>query len=203
MGTAYFNRKDVIQRLNGTTCFYDGKPYYIEADGNEGNYVNIITLIDVAVDPSKKLKVDYTDPKFCYKSPQLGYMFYQKKQAVYISRLPDRNQSQGLSQRVLYTQPDLPRYSNWMYTQEMEDMLLGRYPGLATAKSMLTSGMATSVPISKDVALAHTRRGMLEVLYKGRPVAFNPMGRGTELYDITEKSYMAGLLAKSGIILGA
>lgn len=202
MGTAYFNRKDVVQRLNGTICFYDGKPYYVWTDGGEGSYIFLTTLPDAVNNPHNRLKVEYTDPKFCYKSPQLGYLFHNKKDAVYVSRLPDRNQSQGLSQRVLYTQPALPKYSHWMFTTEMEDMLLGRYAGLATAKSLLSAGLATSVPISKDVAIAYSRRGLLEVYYKGRPVACNLLNRGMELYDITEKSYMTKLLSKSGIILG-
>jgi len=201
MGTAFFNREDIKQRLAGTICFYDGLPYYVDAHNGVGNTVCIIKLTDVLVNPSKRMEVDYTSDKFNYKSPALGYFFRDRKEAVYVSRIPDRNQSQGLNPYVLYAESNNGRY--WYYTKEFEDMLLNRYDPRTTAEHLLTSGLATSVPISKNVALAHSRRGLLEVMYKGRPVACNFKGRGVELYDITEKNYMAKLLAKDGIMLGA
>lgn len=204
MGTAYFNREDIRTRLGNTICFYDGLPYYVDAKVKEDNMVRVIRLADYASgDYDKGLLVDHRDEKFNYKSPPLGYLFYQQKNAVYVSRVPDRNQSQGLSWHVLHTNPNLGRYdSTWFYSRQMEDMLLGRYPGRATAESMLSSGLAASVPISRHVALSHSRRGLIEVYYRGRPVAANFKGRGIELYDINEKSYMSKTLANHGIIVG-
>lgn len=203
MGTAYFNKEDVIKRLHNTICFYDGQPYIVDASTVKENEVKLLTFDQINSGVRSELIVDYTSDKFNYKSPRLGYMFHKKQSAVYISRLPDRNQSQGLNTHVLHTQPELNRYhSQWYFSKEFEDMLLNRYPSRSNAESLLSSGMATSVPISRNVALAHSRRGLLEIFYKGRPVACNLKGRGIELYDITERSYMAKLLANDGVLLG-
>ena len=203
MGTAYFNRDDIMKRLHGTICFYDGHPYYIGATSHSsGDKVFLIRFENIEKSFSG-IEVDYTDPKFDYKSPTLGYFFYKKKQAVYVSRSPDRTQSQGLNHYVLFTQPELSRYDSlWAWSSEFEDMLLNRYPNRSLAESMLVSGLATSVPISRNVAIAHSRRGLLEIYYKGRPVACNLKGRGIELYDLTERSYLAKILANDGILLG-
>ncbi len=204
MGTAYFNREDVKKRLNSTICFFDKKPYYVTTDYTKDNMVNITPLATVVTTGEGKMEVDYTSNKFDYKSPPLGYMFNKRlKEAIYVSRSPDRQQSQGLSPYCLHTQPQIERYDPFYVTQDFEDMLMGRYPGHATAESMLSAGLATSVPISRNVALALTRRGLMELFYKGRPIACNLKNRGFELYDYTERNYLSKLLINDGIILGA
>ena len=206
MGTAYFNREDIVKRLNGTICFYDGYPYYVDAGHHKENWGNNVRLMSfddyVNNRVSNYQEVDYTSDKFNYKSPALGYMFHKKKEAVYVSRLPDRNQSQGLNPYTLHTQPSLDRYSSWYFSPEFQDTLLDRYPSRSTAEAMLAGRTATSVPISRNVALGHYRRGLIEVFYKGRPVACNLKGRGIELYDLKEGPYMKKLLAKDGILVG-
>lgn len=202
MGTAYFSREDVIRRLDGTICFYSGYPYYVSCGGSsKGDDVTLYALDKVSFD-KPAMTVKYTDPRFNYKSPSLGYMFYKKKQAVYISRLPDRNQSQGLSQRVLLVTPSIVDYGRYTLTKEFEDMLLGIYPSRTVAEELLKNDLCSSVPISRNIALSHTRRGLLEICFKGRPIACNLKGRGFELYDLREKSYLSKLLANDGIFLG-
>lgn len=206
MGTAYFNREDIVKRLGGTICFYAGHPYYVDAGHYKeklGNNVRLLTLENVVAGQVDTAQVvDYTSDLFNYKSPALGYMFYKKKEAVYVSRMPDRNQSQGLNPYTLHTQPQLDRYAGWYFTRDFQDALLGIYPSRSAAEALLAGRSATSVPISRNVALGHTRRGLIEIFYKGRPVACNLKGRGIELYDIKEQSYMKSLLAKDGIMVG-
>ncbi len=203
MGTAYFSRKDIMLRLCDTICFYDGLPYYVQTHENSDNNVTIYRFADVER-AKNGMVVDYTDPKFNYKSPALGYFHYNKKDAVYVSRLPDRQQSQGLNSRVLRLKgAEINRYETYYLTPEFEDMLLNRYVGSATAFNLIASGVSKAVPISRNVALSQTRRGLIEVFFKGRPVACNFKSRGIELYDLKDANYMAKTLASHGIHIGA
>lgn len=199
MGKEYYSKEDAAMRLHGTICMYDGSPVYVDATSpgsTDPGKVFIYHLGD-AIKLGKGYKVvDYRDDKFVYKSPPLGYMFYENK-ARYVSRIPDRKQRQGLSVDVVRVNP-YPEYNDSHFTsQAMSDCILGKYHTLTQAESLVNNGVH-SVPISRRLAIVRERRGVTALAFRGRTIGYKE-GDSYRLLNIKEKPFLLKTIKAAGV----
>ena len=197
MGKAFFSKKDAFMRLHGTICIYDGKPVYCLLGSEDGDFV--LQAHDPAVYGQATGKtipklVEYTDEKFVYKSPLLGYMFVNN-QAVYVTRFPDRKQSQGLVDATLLAGGKRFSHRFSVCSQSFVDCVLGNYPSYDAALQMVTQGSAISVPFSRRLAISTVRRNVISLLYRDKPIAVKD-GDSFRLFEIKENKIFRKLIEK-------
>lgn len=142
---------DIYRYLNGTICMYDGKPVYVGHDGQD----KMLTLYNPVGKNDIICKIPYDDPLFDVESPRLGYM--EKGEIVhYVMRVPQRQFSQGLTQRnvVFYDidgQESMKMGNRPLLSQEFVDMLLGRYRPFEESLELLDR--QKEVALSRDIAM--------------------------------------------------
>jgi hypothetical protein len=117
------------------------------------------------------VEVDYTVPEFSYKAFPLGYINIGGV-ATYLTRLPARQQAQGLAQTSIIGYPGRPNYPNWFTSREMKDCILGVYPGLANAEQDLETYQGTSIAIAREVAIKRQSGDVIALMYRGRVVGY-------------------------------
>lgn len=200
MGKAYYQHSDAKMRLDGTICLFDGKPVLVQVVDKK-HMVRICPVDKIhTVHPKDWQEVLYTDDKFSYKSPPLGYVNYNK-QAYYLTRIPDRKQRQGLTLDILTSRPKmLPGYSfeSAIFNQGYIDLCRNKYPTIDEAIKLLDSDKAESVAISRSTALSFLGRNVLGLLYKGRQVGIRN-GQRWQLFDQPQKPFLTKLMNKEGI----
>lgn len=181
MGQGYFAKQDVIMRLHGTVCMYAGEPVVVYV--NEGQPAEMVDIYDLKTynkykhQESRKRTVQYTDDAFVYKAFPLGYAYHPEyKSAIYVSRLPDRQQSQGLGQYVIRTNNG--DYNINVHSPYMADCILGKHPCVAEAVQRVASGRANSCPFDRKFAVGQLRRGALTLSCRGKEVGL--LVQGTE-----------------------
>lgn len=197
MGQGYFAKQDVITRLHGTVCMYQGEPVVVwvnpEAPADQVDIVDLKTY-DRYNPGKKKRTVSYTDDTFDYKAMPLGYAWVEKRKAVYISRLPDRQQSQGLSQYVIR----ITSKSEGDYISHtapyMYDCIKGNYPSASQAISLVSNGAASSVPFDRRFAIGQVRRGVVTLQCRGKDVGLLQSGERFKLFAIKEAPLIVGAL---------
>lgn len=206
MGKAYFNRTDARMRINGTICMYDGTPMYVMTDGVEDDLsVSIMPPEDCFKHPKQQRRktVKYTDDKFVYKSPGLGYVFFGGS-AYYVSRIPDRKQRQGLSYEVIFVKKTPAALSiandSILYSEAMTKSMIGSFPSLKEAIDLVISGEAESVPISRAIAIRKVARSTIALDYRTKFIGTRDIGDNLfKLLSFQEKPFLIKILAKEGI----
>jgi len=172
-GDKYETQEEINFRLAETIVLYDGKPVFItkvrhpeEEDKKEIARVYFYTL---PLFPGQKEERRFlSSRKFDLTPFKMGYMNYKQK-ALFLSRLPVRQNRQGLSTQTLVCQnPDGSRAENLgvgglANSREFIDMVEGRYPSFKEAGAMLGKNDCTSVAISRRFAF--TLDHDLEALY--------------------------------------
>jgi hypothetical protein len=200
MGKAYYQQSDAKMRLDGTVCLYDGKPVHVQVMDTK-DMVRICPIDKVyTLHPAQWEQVKYTDDKFSYKSPPLGYVNSNGK-ATYLTRIPDRKQRQGLTLDIITTRPKmLPGYSfeQSFYTQGYIDCVLNKYPTLDEALALLEKGKAEAVAISRSTALSFLGRNVVGLNYKGRQVGIRN-GHRWQLFDQPQRPFLTKIMTKEGI----
>ena len=207
MGKEFFNKADARMRINGTICMYDGRAVYVEVDENvpDKEAVKICALADVYKHPSKRKQesVKYTDDKFVYKSPLLGYMQHGEH-AYYVTRIPDRKQRQGLSYEICtYKRHDgAPSLGmdTVLYSQGMADCIEGRYLNLKEAINKLIDHGFKTVPIHRHIAVGVVGGRTIALYYRTKFIGTkNTSDTHFKLFDFVERPFLIKLLAKQGV----
>jgi hypothetical protein len=88
------------------------------------------------------------------------------RQAHYLSRIPGRQQQQGLSSRILRSSPQASG-GNYFFSREMSDCILGNYPSEKQAIENVISYRWNSVAFSRDLAVS-CDTGRIFLHFKGR-----------------------------------
>ena len=200
MGKAYYQQSDAKMRLDGTVCLFDGKPVLVQV-ADQKDIVRICPVDKIhSIHPKMWDLVKYTDDKFSYKSPPLGYINY-KRSASYLTRIPDRKQRQGLTLDVITARPKMVSgYSleSALFSQGYIDCVANKYPTIDEATQTLESDKAESVAISRHTALSYLGRNVLGLNYKGRQVGIRN-GSRWQLFDQPQKPFLTKLMNKEGI----
>lgn len=193
----YESLEDARLRLKNTVVLYDGEPVFIrniepsrsEKDGifrihadalplngpgqihNEDEDWDEGVAVDVGdwIDAAKKadLRKFISSKNFDIAPFKMGYVNL-KKGAVFCSRVPRRQQKQGLSLES-YSAVGLD-WGAFVQSKEAVDMIKGRYPTLDQAKALLNK--SPLVAFSREFAIAKDEilEDMFILYYKGSKV---------------------------------
>lgn len=168
MGAEYFDDEQKRMKLDRTICLYKGEPYYIRADIYGKNLVSLYELGSM-----KKIKdVDYREEDFNYTAVSLGYTNWDGV-AYYTSRVPERQNSQGLGVYQIMTRPKM--YSeNWFVSEAVKNTIKGIYPSLDKALSEVGNlpGQKKSIAFSRYFAVESKYRDVIGLNYRGREVGY-------------------------------
>ena len=189
-------------RLHRTICIYDDEPVYVDAESAPGEHdVCIYDILEYGRTRRhggkfKSIVVKYTDPKFSYKSPILGYAD-TGTEAVYVTRLPDRRQSQGISYDNL--RGNGTHLNNYMElcSKPIYGCIKGIYLSLDEAIARVRSIDNGSCPFDRRLAVRSMRRDITALLYRGKEIGILE-GRTKEprfrLFDIKERNILLKVL---------
>ena len=196
MGTAYVDARSVALRLDRTICMYDGKPVYVQVlrvpDGDWNKvYINALPCI-----PHNTAQlVDHRDAKFDYRAFLLGYINL-KRTAHYLTRVPNRQQKQGLDRYCLVSSPEITDDVDWFIGDKMRDCILGIHPIHDEALDLVLSYEKTSVSISREIAIENASGGLITLLYRGRVVGHRD-GDGYNLLPSKERKILQDILQET------
>lgn len=210
MAKEYYSQADAVMRLDNTVCLYDGVPYFVLVDpGNAPDGVVLVDLHKVTnfvgmAGPEKYQKVKYTDPKFEYKSPTLGYMQW-RRHAVYVKRIPDRKQRQGLAPELIKGSVNEaenvnPNSFNMLYSDNFREMIQGKYRTQHEAVEMILGGNFHSVPISRTLAFRKLGGKTMALDFKTKFVGTKEADESHfKLFSLPEAGFLSKILARHGV----
>ncbi len=193
MGDAYWDAHSVEMRLDETICLYQGKPVYVQVDRDrlgDGHTLKAYKLDGRMRNPTR---VDYRTEDFDYRAFPLGYM-NSDRNAYYLTRVPARQQKQGLERRQLRGIPELPHMEGWFYGRDMEDCILGRYPSVPEALEKLDTYAVESIAVSRNVAIRMRSTGGTKLLYKGRTIGHRKADGSFALIESKETKALRGVI---------
>lgn len=198
---AYLNRDDARLRLNHTVCMYEGKPVYVRLDSDEqfdNQYqCRIYELKNVNTGRGRGKVVDYRDKNFDARGIELGYC-QAGLSAVYLSRLPARQNQQGLKHENIMAEPSNIPYE--FYSEDMECCILGKHRPLKTALAMLNDGY-TKIPISRTLAVGWLDRTKIALYYKEQVVALKEDTTSRfNLINSKISSFVMKIIDKQGVL---
>jgi hypothetical protein len=192
MGSPFHNVEDKRMKLQGTICMWQGLPYMVLCD-HPGNEVELYRLGE-----GTRLKVDYTDPDFNYKSVPLGYIDYGKK-AYYLTRIPNRQNKAAVSQELIGIIPRQEMYvDNFYNTKAMENCVLGIYTSYDRACQEVVTGKSTSRAFGRRLAVSNEGR-TYAINYRGRLIGHLGKQGVVQLLPSGDQSYMQQILMKAGV----
>lgn len=203
MGTMKYDTwEDVRLRLNRTICLYRGHPYYVYNEGIDPPSRDVF-LRELGenqfINRKKDMRVPHDDPDFDPRSPELGYCFFNGE-ALYLSRVPDRRQRQGLSVESLRVEPRNVGPGTVFLTKAMEDCILGRHKTLHEALDLIDSG-DNSVPIHRHFAVGRIQNNhMLGLFYRCRLIGTkDDYADRFTLLPSRDHSYLMKITGKMGL----
>lgn len=184
----YESLEDARLRLKNTVVLYDGEPVFIrniepsrsEKDGIFRIHADALPLNRPGQIPDEDEDEDWIDAakkadlrkfisskNFDIAPFKMGYVNL-KKGAVFCSRVPRRQQKQGLSLES-YSAVGLD-WGAFVQSKEAVDMIKGRYPTLDQAKALLNK--SPLVAFSREFAIAKDEilEDMFILYYKGSKV---------------------------------
>lgn len=185
-----YDRDQAALRLANTVVEYDGRPYLVA--NVSGNNVNpTLDLMDL---PKQRdvIKILADDPKLNYRRFQLGYVNYNRN-ALYLSRMPARQQKQGLCNTNVNVSGD----GRWnfniiMGSDAINDVFQNRYPTFNEAVDSIKPG--ESMAFSRRFAVyLDEDLGFYELRYKGEriawgdPAVFNLPSNYTYLTEVIQQ----------------
>ena len=179
---------DAQMRLNSTVVLYDGEPVYIREIGvrDAGDPKDDVFRVYAETLPrTGREKVDtmrkyISSKKFDMAPFPMGFMNH-KGYAYYCSRLPRRQQKQGLSENTFSCCPvafqhevGSVSFGTATQLQPFVDMVKGRYPTMEEALRLLSSEEAKSVGFSRTYALIRDLEldGLIYLYHKQEKVGF-------------------------------
>ena len=165
-GEAYETTEEVKFRLENTIVLYDGSPVYITRvsvpDGDDKEEVARVFFYPLPFlgrgGVARKVVRKYLSSRKFDLSPfKMGY-FNHKNQALYASRIPIRQNKQGLSQATcsLVTvggkRPEDTDFNTLLSSPGFADMINNKFPSFAEAGDMLGNEENLSVAVSPSFA---------------------------------------------------
>lgn len=175
MANRYLSQKDLCDRLHGTICRYKDVPVTVTFVT-----VNTLALTDI-VTGELIANIRPTDPDFDISSPEVGYMNFVengRNYVAFVTRLPLRRYRQGLYQQTCefrsvdgVTQRSI--YGKTYFSMAgFKDSVMGIFPTLGKARSMLRAETADEVALSREVALKKTDSGLYLVYLKTKNIGW-------------------------------
>lgn len=174
MAVPYYNREDLSMKLDRTICMYKGSPVFIVVNrhADPSNGVDVVGYpLGAEMIPANAINIKVSSKQFDDRSLPLGYINYNGS-AYYLTRVPWRRNLQAISATNVTSTPRIPGDDRYRYftSKAMEACILGRYPSKDEALKVLGRG-ATSLAISRSVALFWEPAKNIAVKFKGRHVA--------------------------------
>lgn len=151
-------------RLRGTVITYKGHPIHVERIRGGG----LVEGFFLATNRFNGERIHLND---CDLSPiRLGYINL-KRDAVYITRMPQRQYRQGLNQRqIVLSKKKRNMPPRLIFSKPLTDMLSDRYPDIDTCLDLLQNDEKTSVAFSKKFSLTKDNRKSIGLEYRGKIV---------------------------------
>ena len=164
-------------RLRESIILVDGQPVQVMGSVKRGKKL----FIQYARLPAKNAidEIDLQDETVNIRDFKLGYLNH-RGEALYLSRIPGRQQVQGLCRRnvdiTAFSDPrkDRPEWGQIIRTGEFSDMMRGVYPKYKDCVASLEhDNERVSVAFSRVWALRRDNDlGFFELLFKGERVAW-------------------------------
>lgn len=165
MGAPIFDFEDVIQKLNGTICRYDGRPVFVIAN-IAGNADLVCSYLDNMLN---KFTIRHDDPKFDYRSAPLGYITVDGN-SWYLYRRASRRFQAGLSaNNVASVNKYFP--IEYITTVHFKECILGEHVSFAEALKQVKDEGKNSVAFNRQFAISHGQKKAITLDYRGEPVA--------------------------------
>jgi hypothetical protein len=178
MPCAWDSEKDLIDRLQGTICRYDGVPYLISVESKKS-----LLLSDIVSQKIVKT-IDPSDPKFDVSSAEIGYINFRNNKpqkygksrevqtsnlVVYLQRIPSRRYRQGLNSGAVVSKtlddngksPGPTDY--FLLSSGLRDSLMGVYPTPSQGMGILKTLEEKEIALSQSIALSKMESGLILV----------------------------------------
>lgn len=205
MGLAYVDQHDVEKRLSSSICRFDGKAVYV-ANVRRGDPVNTIWVQPLGQGDVNSFVVKTTDPKFVHKSPPLGYVNISST-CLYVGRMPDRKQIQGLTWMNTTIIPDqigVEQFSirDILHTKAFAAMIEDKYPPFDQAMKQLQQlDNYKGVAFHKHIAIKRINARDIGLFYRARFVALWDQRRAQFflLPNLRDGSFLSVILRRHGV----
>lgn len=198
---------DVVQKIHKTIITYDNKACYANynPDKNHGD-IELHPIKDgYSIRDGNSKIVEYDDPKLLYESPKLGFCNIDGGQCVFLSRIPSRTFSIGLTERVMScttlndTEIGMPFSFPWSTC--LKDTIEDIYPlplEILKAKHKLES-KAWSQAFARNFAFAYSEGKGLRLFHNHTPMAFYNTADGCFVPIDDCNGFIESVLHKNGI----
>jgi hypothetical protein len=203
MGLAYVDQHDVEKRLNSSICRFDGKAVYVQV--KRGDPVNTVWLTHLGTGENPFV-TKTTDPLFVHKSPALGYVNVAST-CLYVGRMPDRKQTQGLNWMNTTIIPDqvAPNHlgiRDIFNTKAFAAMIEDKYPPFELALHQLQQiDNYKGVAFHKHIAIKRINARDIGLFYRARFVAMWDQRRAQFflLPNLRDGSFLSVVLRRHGV----
>lgn len=190
-GDKYETLEEITTRLKGSVVIYDGDPVYVVDVGQVGPGdpadVARVYIAPLPILPGKEYTKEMcerkfiTSKKFDLRPFKMGFMNYEGE-AVYLSRIPQRQYTQGLKNNTLRAAMPSGKpfkgFGSVVTAQAFVDCIKGKYPSIQEA---MRTG-ASSVALSRDFAFTRDEDLNLLILnYKDVKCGTKDMDSGHEV----------------------
>jgi hypothetical protein len=163
-GDKYETQEEVKFRLENTVVMYDGEPVYITSVANveaeDKAEIARVFFQTLPYNPRNKSVRKYLSSKKFDLAPfKMGYMNHGGE-AIFVSRIPIRQNRQGLSQGATLFKDIRGRnaeninFSHMIQSPGFVEMVQGKYPSFKDAGALLADKESSSVAISRSFAFA-------------------------------------------------
>lgn len=175
-----YNHEQARMRLGGTIVGHKKEFFLIEdiRVGREGGLIAVAWELPFR----NKMSLLKLQDIECFNY-NLGYWNFANREALYVVRVPARQQRQGICDENLnvVTKDGLRRtrdYGRVSNCAQFIDMLKGEYPTFEEARRRLMAREAVSVAVSRDIAYRYDEDLEFYTLeYRGRTVAHGDIDR--------------------------
>jgi len=197
------SREDIIRRYDQSICMVKGEPVYVRVHPREE-----------VVEPEHKIRIykmpsnldgrgglfDYRKDEFQAGPIELGYMFLRDR-AIYVQRMPVRQNTHGLTHRCCIFTPDVPLGVREFTGGDMVNCILGRHKSLEEALNILRDREAESVPIHRHLAIFRDGNQVL-LKYRTRFVGMKYPDRDEfYLFESKDRSFIERDIDRTGVKL--
>lgn len=173
MASELASREDIRTRLHNTVCMYKNKPVFITVEPVvRGTNEHLVSAYEVG-DQRKYSTIDYRSDDFSNSSPQLGYLKYGAD-ALYMYRTAHRQFQLGVSSTNIRATTGTTIGRSDLLTKEFEQCITGNHVSIDRAISLLSDGLARSVPIHRHFAIGKLGERGLSLFHRGEAIAVSP-----------------------------
>lgn len=168
MADEYFSREDASMRLNETICMWKGEPVYVHFRVNSESHT-AVAIKDFHKRTREQI-VEYTNDDFVYEAFPLGYMSTSLHEAVYLTRVPERRQKQGLCKNSINASNGLmPVRDRWWKTKEFYNCIMGIHTKAPKAIQLMNEGIP-GIVVGRHVAFRYVDHDVYSLVYRERVV---------------------------------